>query len=476
MSLSSALFNAFSGLKSNSRAAGIVSTNIANATTESYGKRELVLDAGFNGGVRITGVARLVDPALVTDRRQSDAAMSYANDMFTFVRGMEEMMGSSGESGSFVGRVEAFENALLTAASNPASTQRLELVAATANDLAGSLNSLSDKVQALRTDADRKIGIQVDLLNQTLVRLDELNGDLIKAAATGADMTSSLDERDKLIDSIADIIPLRVVEGDRGDVTIYSKGGAILLDTSPSEIAFTPAVTVRAGDTMAGGQLYGLSINGLAINPSMYAGGSLQAQFDIRDGEGVARQAELDAIARDLIERLGPGGPDATLGATDPGLFTDTGLAFDPLNEEGLSSRIALNALVAPGSGGSWRLRDGLGAVVQGEVGDARLIQGISAALSESVVPSSGTLAPIARSFVNHASEFASTISGTRVRAENAKTYQVSRNTALKEAELTKGVDTDFELQRLMQIEQLYTANAKVMSTVDELLERLMQI
>lgn len=476
MSLSSALSFAFSGLRANSRAAGLVSTNIANATTESYGKRELVLGAGFNGGVRIGGVARLVDPALVTDRRQSDAQLAYAQDMFTFVRSMEDTMGLSGESGSFVGRVEAFENSLLTAASNPASTQRLEMVATTANDLANTLNTLSTKVQTLRSEADRKIGAQVELLNQTLTRLDEINRDVVRGNIAGSDMTSMLDERDQLLDKIADIIPLRVTEGDYGDVTVYSKGGAILLDSKPAQFEFTPAITVRAGDTLAGGQLSGLTINGLSVNPSMYAGGSLEAQFDIRDGEGVARQAELDAIARDLIERLGPGGPDATLGATDPGLFTDAGIAFDPLAEEGLAGRIQLNSLVAPGSGGSWRLRDGLGAATQGEVGDARLIQGISQALSAAVVPSSGTLAPIARSFVNHASEFASTLSGTRVRAENAQTYQTSRNTALKEAELAKGVDTDLELQRLMQIEQLYTANAKVMSTVDDLLERLMNI
>ena len=476
MSLSSALSYAFSGLRSNSRAAGLVSTNIANATTESYGKRELVLGAGFNGGVRIGGVARLVDPALVTDRRQSDSQLGYADTMFQFVKSMEDTMGLSGEPGSFVGRVEAFENSLLTAASNPASTQRLEMVATTANDLANTLNSLSDKVQALRSDADRKIGAQVELLNQTLTRLDEINIDVVRGTIAGSDMNALLDERDKLLDGISDIIPLRVVEGDRGEVTVYSKGGAVLLDSSPASFEFTPAITVRAGDTLAGGELSGLTLNGLAVNSVMFAGGSLQANFDVRDTEGVARQAELDAIARDLIERLGPGGPDTTLGATDPGFFTDAGIAFDPLAEEGIAARIQLNALVAPASGGSWRIRDGLGAATQGEVGDARLIQGIKAALSEPTLPGSGTLAPIARSFVNHASEFASTLSGTRVRAENAQTYQVSRNTALKEAELAKGVDTDLELQRLMQIEQLYTANAKVMTAVDQMLERLMQI
>ncbi|CUH79688.1 flagellar hook-associated protein FlgK [Tropicibacter naphthalenivorans] len=479
MSLSSALNNAFSGLKANSRAAGLVSTNIANATTESYGKRELVLNAGLTGGVRVDGVSRNVDSALIADRRFSDAQTAASNDLLNFIKKVEDVVGVSGEAGSFVGRVEAFENSLLTAASNPASTQRLEMVATTANDLALTLNTMSDKIQTLRTDADRTIGAQIDLMNETLARLDEINVDVVKGRVSGVDTASLLDERNRLLDGISDIVPLRVVEQDKGSITVYTTGGALLLDSKPAEIEFERSIAVRVGDTVANGALSGLTFNGVAVSTSdngMFGGGSLAAQFNIRDNEGVQRQAELDGIARDLVERLGPGGPDMTLGATDPGLFTDIGLAFDPLNEEGLASRISLNSLVAPGSGGSWRLRDGLGAATQGEVGEARLLQGISAAMSASNVPSSTTLASVSRSFVDHASEFASTVSGSRVRAELSQSYQSSRNTALKEAELAKGVDTDFELQRLMQIEQLYTANAKVMSTVDELLQRLLQI
>ena len=50
MSLSGALYNAFSGLKANARAASLVSGNIANATTESYGRRTLALSAPGPGG------------------------------------------------------------------------------------------------------------------------------------------------------------------------------------------------------------------------------------------------------------------------------------------------------------------------------------------------------------------------------------------------------------------------------------------
>ena len=51
------------------------------------------------------------------------------------------------------------------------------------------------------------------------------------------------------------------------------------------------------------------------------AGGSLAAKFEIRDVQAVSYQAQLDGIARDVIERLGAGGPDSTITAPAPGIF-----------------------------------------------------------------------------------------------------------------------------------------------------------
>lgn len=482
MSLTGALYNAFSGLTANSRAAALVSTNISNATTEGYGRRELALTPGAlgtSGGVRISGVIRHNDPVIIADRRISDAELAYSDGMYAHSKRIETLVGESGAVGSLASRVTAFENSLLSAATDPSSSQRLENVATTATSLTRSLNELSTEIQEARQAADTSIGQQVESLNIALNRLDALNEAVVKASSTGSDVATLYDERAVILDSISEIVPLRVVQRERGAIALFSTNGATLLDGSPMEIGFETVNAIGPGMSMSAGDLNGLTVNGLAMDSTssgLFAGGSLAAQFEIRDQAAPESQAELDAIARDLIERLGPGGPDTTLGPTDPGLFTDAGVAFDPLNESGLAARIELNSLVAPDSGSLWRLRDGLGAAAQGEVGEGRLLQAISAALNESSVPGSATLPAVSRSFVNHISEFSSNAAGTRVRAENERSFLSSQNTALSELEFSKGVDTDQELQRLMQIEQHYTANAKVMSVVDDLMERLMSI
>jgi flagellar hook-associated protein 1 FlgK len=42
--------------------------------------------------------------------------------------------------------------------------------------------------------------------------------------------------------------------------------------------------------------------------------------------------------------------------------------------------------------------------------------------------------------------------------------------------EAAQGVDSDAELQKLLLVEQVYAANAKLIQAVDEMLEQLMEI
>ncbi|MBE9635922.1 flagellar hook-associated protein FlgK [Salipiger mangrovisoli] len=486
MSLTGALSNATSGLTANSRAATVVASNIANATTESYGRRELDTasrGSGSHGGVAILGVRRLVDAAVLSDRRLSDAGAGFATDMQTFAARFEGLVGESGALGSLTGRLAAFETALVSAAADPASTQRLQTLAQAGLDFTDTLNALSTELQQGRVEADAAIGAQVDQLNTGLNRVRSLNDAISAEVIRGGDAASLMDERQRVIDELAEIVPLRVVDRPLGAQALYAASGTVLLDptinSAPVDIGFTTTGAIDAAMTMAGGVLSGLTINGVAIsssNSGPLGGGTLGAQLQIRDGLAPDLQAGLDGIARDLIDRFAPGGPDGTLASGDPGLFTDAGLAFDPLDEVGLAGRVTLNALVDPEGDGSWRLRDGLGAASQGPVGDATLLTGYMTAMETLTVPASASLGTGSKGFAQHVAEFHSALSLTRVRAEDELSFTRARNTALREIELSKGVDSDAELQTLIRIEQSYAANARVISVVDELLQRLLAI
>jgi flagellar hook-associated protein 1 FlgK len=231
--------------------------------------------------------------------------------------------------------------------------------------------------------------------------------------------------------------------------------------------------------SLSSGDLSGLTVNGQPLTTSPAGGrlgeGRLSALFDLRDRAAPEAQANLDAIARDLIERVTDPATDPTLAAGAPGLFTDRGAAFDPLDEVGLAGRIQLNTLVQPEAGGAlWRLRDGLGAAAAGPGGFAERLTALAASLASARPQSSGGLSPGARTLSGLVSDIASAQSVQRLGAEASTAFATSRSETLRSALLEGGVDTDQEMQNLLLIEQAYAANARVIQSVDDMINILL--
>ena len=90
-------------------------------------------------------------------------------------------------------------------------------------------------------------------------------------------------------------------------------------------------------------------------------------------------------------------------------------------------------------------------------------------------VPASGNF-PSAASSSGLMSQFLSQISQDRQISEQRQSYEATRVQAFQDVELSSGVDTDQEMQKLLLIERNYAANAKVIQAVDEMLESLLRI
>ncbi len=481
MSLSTSLANALSGLTASSRAAGVVSSNVSNALTEGYARRELHLSpqslGGTGAGVRVDGITRSVNVAVLADRRLADADAGNAGAKTAFLSRVETLLGDPEDAGSLAARIAAVEAALVQAASRPDSQARLQSVVDAANTLTDHLGVLTHDVQQARMDADAGIARQVETLNTSLGQIDRLNAEILAQRSAGRDATALMDQRQLLVDRVAEIVPVREVPRDRDQIALFTTGGAILLEGNPAVIGFTPVGVITADMTIGSGALSGLTINGMPVpsgDDGVLGGGRLGAMLAIRDDLAPGAQAQLDALARDLIERFETPAVDPTLAPGQPGLFTDAGAVLDPLLEEGLAGRIRLNALVDPAAGGQlWRLRDGLGAIGAGNVGDATLLNSLGAALSAGRIPSSGSFIGAARSTSGLAADVLSGIASARQQAEFRESYSVSRQEALTELQLADGVDTDAEMQNLLLVEQAYSANARVIQVIDDLIQQL---
>lgn len=482
MSLSSTLNNALTGLGASSRAAQLVSTNVSNAMTEGYARREIELSArvvgGGGAGVQVDGITRIVDETLLRERRLAAASIGTATVEADFLTSSLELVGQPEQNGSLSARVVDFETALLEATSRPDSDARLASVLSTATALVDKLNTVSDGIQTLRQDADASIDLEVRRLNQALVQIDELNAQVLRAQGTDRDYPALLDNRQRLIDEISELIPIRQLQRENDTVALYSLNGALLLDIEPAEFGFQSTSPITADMTQVSGALSGLTINGNPVATTgengPIAGGKLAGLFKVRDELAVSVQSNVDTFARDLVTRFEDPSLDTTLSVGDPGLFTDQGSALDPLDIEGLSSRLSINDLVNPSEGGAlWRLRSGLGAAVPGAVGDSALLQAMVSILSDTIAPIGGTFSPSAKSVSGLASEMVSLLGQASHDGNSRLTFEQARFAGLDEALLAQGVDTDQELQKLLLIERSYAANARVMQTADELIQIL---
>ncbi|MDE9450313.1 flagellar hook-associated protein FlgK [Aliiroseovarius sp. Z3] len=483
MSISGAFSNALTGLAATSRAAELVSSNVANAMTEGYGTRSLELSTRTSGGsgVRVEGVLRNVDEVLIGDRRLADAATGFHGAKQQFLTNLEKVLGTPDQPGSLSGRMARFEASLIEAAARPDSQTRQSAVLSAANSLTTHLNATSDHIQTARLDADQAIAGMVATLNAGLEDVQSLNVKIQAAQARGVDASGLMDLRQKKIDALAPIVPIRQLPRENGVVALITTGGAVLLDGKAAKLGFTPVNLIVPEMTLSGGALSGLSLNGQPIDTSddrsLIAGGALSGQFAVRDQVAVTAQERSDGFARDLVERFQNPALDATRLPGDPGLFADAGAAFSAADEVALSSRISVNAAVDPEKGGAlWRLRDGLGATVQGSVGDAGLLNGLIDALSTMRTPVSGDFSTASQTAAGLASELLSSISSDRLLAETQLGFASAQQQSLLQMELSQGVDTDAQMQKLMQIEQAYAANARVISTADEMIQTLLAI
>lgn len=483
MSISASLSNALTGLTANARAAELVSNNVANATNPSYARRELQLGARVVGdtgqGVSVLGVDRIVDRALLSDRRMADAGTGWRASLLRFHTDFEAVIGTSSEIGSITGRVAALESALIEAASRPDSEARLANVGTALRQVASAFATASDNVQESRMRADHKIATEVAQLNDALARVQDMNVLIRSARSSGNDPTGLMDQRQQAIDLISKIVPIREIQRDHDQVALMTAGGATLLEGKASVFGFSAVNFITPDMTLASGALSGLTLNGrpvaIGVPPGAVDGGTLAANFAIRDGIGVAAQASLDAVARNLVTRFQDPAVDLTRAPGAPGLMTDGGVAFDALNEVGLSARLAMNAAADPDQGGAlWRLRDGLGATVQGPPGNGALLSGLHGVLGQPRATASGPFASGLRSFAALTGDLASLTAAARINAETDLSFARARSDGLTELYLSQGVDTDQEMQKLLVIEQAYSANAKVVQTMDELIQILM--
>lgn len=476
MGLQLALNTARSSLLATSSQIAASARNVAGASDPAYSRKIATLVTG-EGTARVV-VTRATDAALFARKlaAASDAASGSAR--LDGLRTLAQTIGDAADKTSPAGRLGAF-NAALQAAANPPDNADLARAAIDrARELATGLNEAAQAVQAVRTDADTALSASVSKVNDLLGQFDTANRAVMRGLAAGADITDALDDRDRILGSLAEEVGISTVERAGGDMAIYTDGGVPLFERGARSVVLNPATATTPATVV----IDGVAVTG-ADAPMPLESGRIAGLAALRDGPAAQYGAQLDAIAGALVDAFREGGGASGL-AAKAGLFTVTADGSLPAGTANLAALIAVNAAADPQKGGDAALlRDGglNGAAYRqnpagGDAAYPDRLNALTAALSATRSLGAGTEIAATTSLADFAAASAGWLEGQRKDASAKADYQATlltrASTALSNA---VGVNGDDETALTLQLERSYTASAKILTIVDEMLRTLME-
>lgn len=484
MSISSAIHSAQTGLNATGKRADTVANNVANASTPGYVRRtvslsENIINSGASGGVNVNGILRSENTLLQSELRLTSGDLAKADVLSSIWSSLSTRVGDTADGPGLFNTMSQFESLLEAAALSPESTTDARALLISAQDVVSEFTSLSNAAQQVRTEADAEIATAVDSINAGLEQIGILNGKLAGSDLSSNYGASLLDERGRVLDALSEFLPIEAVHRDSGTIDVMTPEGVFLLSGGrAATVEFTQSSAFQSSQTIEGGQLSGITVNGVDITPGAnsfgaVSSGTIAALFQTRDQDIPAFSDQLDAIASDLVTRLSADGIDPTTASGTYGLFVDP----DPSAGAGLAGRIQLNSAVDPAQGGElWRLRDGLGAVTEGEPGNTTILSAmLDAVTSVDAINSAGLQGNFSASGL--AAQFSSVVGQSRVSHEAVFSSTKIQHTALVEAQQSEtGVDIDAQMQELLLVEQAYAANARVIEVASQMINRLMEL
>jgi flagellar hook-associated protein 1 FlgK len=333
-----------SALRAYQSALSAVGENVANAQTPGYARRRVVLqevsvtgegDIGYKpqvmfAGVTATGVARAWDNFKATEARFSATADGRASVRQQWLSGIEDALddGVAGVGSAMTG----FFNAAASLASDPDDTLGRRALLSSLDNVAAAFRTDGQALDRLSDGIGQAADIEVASLNDALKALNEINGALGPADAKGSARASLEDQRDQLIDFIAEKLDVNVTIAGDGRTTLASasnSGLSLLSGSGPGLV-----VLAKAADGRLSVQL---QTNGTVV-PLPAAGGKLAGLVDV--AQNVAdRRAALDGLAVDFTAMVNGwsaagedanGNPGAALMSVAGGATSIQSLVTDP--------------------------------------------------------------------------------------------------------------------------------------------------
>lgn len=244
--ISSLLSIGRSALNASQVALQVTGDNVSNVDTEGYSRQSVVLANGsYTNGVDVKGVTRSYDAFVEAQYLDKISARDRWSALYSGLSGVESLFNESntnGLSASLSSFFSDWSNLTSSTASNASITAMLE----DAQTLVSLLRSTGDSLKSLQRDAADAIAQDVESLNEMAANIAELNRQIGAATSGTESYNSLLDARDALIEQVASLVDINVIDNGGGDITINLTSGQTVVDgTTNFTFAYEQGKTVR---------------------------------------------------------------------------------------------------------------------------------------------------------------------------------------------------------------------------------------
>jgi flagellar hook-associated protein 1 len=448
-----ALSTAYSALTAHRARTDLIAQNLANVDTPGYSRLrgDLTTTATSGGvgiysgsrplaGVQLSTVTRMKDLVLEQQARDASTRSSSLAEQARALSQIEQRVDGLNDD-SLSGQLNALWNSFADLADDPAAMAPRQSVLLDAERVASSLNQLAEATRTQRQGEIFTINIRVAEVNDLAASIASLRQGITVAHLTGSPANDLLDKQDRLVDQLSELVDVRVTRRTDGTVDLHLDGHDLVSEGRANPIG------VATGDDLG----HGMSrVDLVAVGrarPLTIGGGALGGLQTVVNQTLPAHLDDLDVVAGAIVSTVNPihaSGRDLD-GNPGTALFTGTTastIALNPALANQPRRVVAAGATDGP-LGNTVALS--LGGLADGTDDPALVFEQLVSRLGADVA-SLGTHAAAAQS--------------ATVRAQAAATA-------------VSGVSMDEELASLIETQRSYEAAARLMTTIDQMLDTL---
>ena len=443
--------------------------NLANVNNPAYARQRLNIQTSpaietsigsIGQGAEVSGIQQIRDNVLDTHLQNELSVRGFLESQQSALQLAQAIVGheidrhenpalggATGSSGGIGEALGELFNAFQGLSAAPTSIAERQVVLMQAQRLAGQFNQIDQRLIELGQSLNGSIQSLTTQANQLLGEIAELNEEIFRVEAGVPGSANDLrDLRVGKLEALSRFIDVQATEQPGGMVDISVSGVTLVDGASAVE-------TLEAYDPGSGGLLLRTATG---QTPLTLTGGSIQGNIAARDGALTALRNNLNSLASNLITEVNAihSTGFSLTGSTGADFFTGTG-----------ASDIAVNALL---------------------IGDPSLLQASGAGSTAGNNDAALRLAQLAHNQIaalgnqTLSGNYGQTVTtlGTGLASINGslEDQEIVEAMLLRQRDSISGVSIDEEMTDLVKFQKAFEASARLITTVDEMLDTIIRM